>query len=554
MNYLRKIIYSTAIITVLLAACNTNELKELNVNPQAAPTIDVNFMLSSAQLGAASGGSGGDNRYIDWRTNIGVTSTAIQQLAALGGISNVGDKYQENAESFTAPWDFIYRDLKNLGEILRQTGPGGFAEGKNNNTRQAARVLRAFLFSRLTDYYGNIPYFEAIQAQEGVLFPKYDKQSAIYTDLLKELEEASAALKPIDPTDPISVAEGAAFGSADLYYNGDVASWKRWGYSLMLRLAMRVSNVDAAMANTYVTKAVAGGVFQSNGDNAIVPMAEGPSLWTNQNGISRAFIPGDGGEIANSFLSKTLIDFLKGPDTASTTDDDPRLMILSGGIGTWASENAWNPIVTDPLLQKGLPNGYDISQLKNLEGNPNLKPDSTYSRMNPNLLNRDEPYMLMNYGEVELLLAEAAQRGIGGLTAGDAEAHYNAGVKASMQMYGQKIAAADQIYGDASSTVTDAQVAAYLTARPYNAANGLEMIGQQLWVNLFLNWWEAWTEWRRTGFPKLVPTNYPGNVTGGTIPQKLRYPTSEAGGNPNFKTGASANDFTTKVWWAGGPE
>jgi hypothetical protein len=65
------------------------------------------------------------------------------------------------------------------------------------------------LFSRLTDYYGNIPYFEAIQAQEGVLFPKYDKQSTIYTDLLKELDEASAALKPVDPTDPISAAEGA---------------------------------------------------------------------------------------------------------------------------------------------------------------------------------------------------------------------------------------------------------------------------------------------------------------------------------------------------------
>jgi hypothetical protein len=77
---------------------------------------------------------------------------------------------------------------------------------------------------------------------------------------------------------------------------------------------------------------------------------------------------------SKSFISKTMIDFLKGPNIESTTDDDPRLMILSGGIGTWASENAWNPIVTDPLGQKGLPNGYDINQLKNLEGNQKLNP------------------------------------------------------------------------------------------------------------------------------------------------------------------------------------
>lgn len=546
MKYLRKILSSVTVTTLLVVTgCNTNELKEININPQAANTIDVNFLFSSAQLGAASGGSQGDNRYIDWRTNIGLASTAIQQLASTAGISNTGDKYQDNTETYTAPWDFIYRDIRNLGEILKQTGTGGYAEGKSNNTRQAARILRVFLFHRLTDYYGSIPYTEAVQASGGVFFPKYDKQQVIYTDLLKELDEASVAFGEADPD----------FSAADLYYKGDVAKWKKWGYSLMLRLAMRVSTADPGMANTYVAKAVAGGVFQSNADNVIVPMAEGPSMWTNQNGISRAFIPGDGGEIANCFLSKTLIDFLKGPDTASTADDDARLMILSGGIGTWQSEDKWNPIITDPLLQKGLPNGNDITRLRALEGNPKLNTDSTYSRLNPKLLDRDEPYMLMNYGEVELLLAEASERSIGGLTPATAQAHYNAGVTASMQMYDDIIIGADQVYGDPSFIVTDAQVTTYLAARPYGVEKpALEMIGQQLWVNHFLNWWEAWSEWRRTGLPVLVPTNYPGNVTGGTIPQRLRYPNAEVAGNANFKTSASANDYTTKVWWAGGPE
>lgn len=537
MKYLRKLIYKlAAIIIVFVSACNTNDLKELNINPQAANTIDVNFLLTSVQLGAASAGSLGDNRYIDWRTNIGMASTAIQELASIGSISNTGDKYLNNVETYTAPWDDTYQILKTAEEIIRQTGPGGFAEGQNNNTTQAARILKAFLFQRLTDCYGSIPYFEALQAQEGVFFPKYDKQKAIYEDLLKELDEATAAFAEAD--DP-------AFAAADIYYSGDIVKWKRWGYSLMLRFAMRISKVDADVANTYVAKAVAGGVFQSNDDNAIVPMAIGPSLWTNQNGISRAFIPGDGGEIADAFLSKTMVDFLKGPNVESAADDDPRLMIISGGIYSWTSEANFDPINVEPLAQKGMPNGKDVNMLKEIEGNPNLDPFATYSRMNPKLLDRDEPFMLMNFGETELLLAEASARSIGGLTPATAEEHYKTGVKASMQMY--------KIY-DPSFVVTDAQVNDYLAARPFATGTALEIIGTQLWLNHFLNWWEAWSEWRRTGFPVLIPTNYPGNVTGGQIPQRLKYPTSEVAGNPDFTTGSSANDYTTKLWWAGGPE
>src|SRR5687767_548450 len=178
MKYLKILIFFTAIGVVLHTSCNKDNLKNLNINPQALSTIDLNFLFTSAQLGAASGGSAGDNRYIDWRTNIGMASTAIQHLASTGSISNVGDKYLENFETNSAPFEFIYGDqLKHIGEILKQSGPGGFAEGQNENLRQATRILRAFLFHRLTDYYGSVPYFETMKASEGVFFPKYDKRS-----------------------------------------------------------------------------------------------------------------------------------------------------------------------------------------------------------------------------------------------------------------------------------------------------------------------------------------------------------------------------------------
>ena len=150
----------------------------------------------------------------------------------------------------------------------------------------------------------------------------------------------------------------------------------------------------------------------------------------------------------------------------------------------------------------------------------------------------------MNHAEVEFLLAEAVVRGIGGVTAGTAQSHYEAGVKSAMQMYTRF---------DATLAVDDAKVTAYLAARPFPgaAADQLKAIGTQMWVSKFMNWWEAWADWRRTQYPALTPTNYPGNVTGGQIPRKLRYPNQEIAVNAaNYEAGATLpNEPVTKVWW-----
>ncbi|HEY5744990.1 MAG TPA: SusD/RagB family nutrient-binding outer membrane lipoprotein [Chryseolinea sp.] len=538
MKQLHKYFLTVVLAAIFVAGCDTDSLHELNVSPQFVNELNLNFLFSSAQLGSAAGGSAGDNRYIDWRTNIGMCGYAIQQLANAGGGIAPGDKYMDNPETASAPFEFLFGDeLNNLAAILRQTDTGGYAEGKNLNLRQASRIMRAFLFHRLTDYYGSIPYSEALKGMDKLYFPKYDKQKDIYADLLKELDEASAALSESNPDE--------GFSDADLFFDGDIAKWKKFGYSLMLRLAMRISNVDAATAGTYVTKAVAGGVFESNDDNVWVQMDTGPSQWVNQNGISRAFFPGDGGQ--PTFLSNTFIDWLKGTNLNDKSDDDPRLMVLCGGIGDWVPPK-WDTLTTDPLKQKGMPNGYDAAGLQVYENAPKpVDQDVTYSKINPVMLDLDDPYMIMNYAEVEFLMAEAGERNLGGLSPGDAQLHFENGVKAAMQMY--------EPY-DESLTISDADVADYLATYPYagTTPEKLAMIGEQMWASKFLNWWEAWSDWRRTGFPVLVPVLYSGNVTGGTIPQRLKYPNAEVAGNPNFGGSTSPNLYTTKVWWAGGPE
>lgn len=528
------------VVLIILVGCNTKELLDINNNPQAKPTINLNFLFTNAQLSAASGGIDDHARQFNWKTNIGLCSYAIQHLAYLSQGIGPGDKYTEDFEASFVPFQYLYTGtLKNVNEILYQVDSGFAKEQDYNNLKQASRILKAFTFHRLTDYYGSVPYFNALKNHDGIFFPSYDKQKDIYIDLLKELDEATGAFTTARPD---------GFAEGDLFYNGDIDKWRRWGYSLMLRLAMRISNVDAATANTYVAKAVAGGVFTSNDDNVFVPMAIGPIRENNQNGLSRSFIPGDGGQ--STIMSKTFIDFLKGANPSSPADDDPRLMILCGGIGTWNSEDAWTPVNTNPGDQKGMPNGKDETMLRAIEGisaGANFNPNLIYSKINPKLLDRDEPYQIMNYAEVEFLLAEAAERSIGGLSPADAKSHYETGVKAAMQML---------VKYDASFLVTDTQVASYLETYPYGVTRpALEMIGDQLWVSQFLNWWEAWSNYRRTGYPNLVPTNYPGNITNGVIPTRLNYPTSEVSGNPNYEAGATQpNKWTTKVWWAGGPE
>jgi hypothetical protein len=390
------------------------------------------------------------------------------------------------------------------------------------NLHNAARVARIFAYHICTDIYGDVPYSEANKGyEERIFFPKYDHQGDIYMGMLQELSEAAAGFD----------TNADDMGAQDLIYKGDVNKWRKFAYSLMLRLAMRISNVDPTTAQLYISKAIEGGVFTGNADNAFIPMETGPDIRTNSNGISRTLTPGDGN--IPGILSNTLVDFMR-------DHDDPRLMIISSGIGYWGQEK-----ITDPDLQRGMPNGKDHATIRDYEGvTSSFLIDTTYSRINELLLDYDDPSLMQSYAEVELLLAEAA---VQGWHTGDPATHYNNGVRAGMQMY--------DIF-DPSFTVSDAEVDAYLAAHPYDPAKGLEMIGNQYWVATFLNFYETWANWRRTGYPLLTPVNYPGNDTGGTIPLRINYSTVEASNNFDNYNAASerigGDKMTTRVWWDDG--
>src|SRR5690606_26083174 len=134
------------------------------------------------------------------------------------------------------------------------------------NKLSIARIWRVWVYHRITDLFGDIPYSEAAKGATDKLYtPKYDEQSYIYMDMLKELDEAANAFDPALPS----------FDQADLIYGGDISKWKKFAYSMMLRLGMRLTKVDNATAKLWVQKAIAGGVIVKDEDVAFVQYLDG---------------------------------------------------------------------------------------------------------------------------------------------------------------------------------------------------------------------------------------------------------------------------------------
>ncbi len=488
---MKKTIY-ILLFALVLGACDEG-FDELNVDPTKPVQVDVRNKLTAAQGFLSS------QRYDNWRANLIYQSTMMQHFSTTAGYW-AGDKYTWNKGYASSLIDRYYGNvIKSVEDMLFQLAE----EEGPEEMRAITRILRVVAYARLTDLYGDIPYSEAGQAViSEILLPKYDAQSEIYPDLLKELEESAAALG----------TGTSGFGAADVMYNGDQGKWKKLANSMMLRLGLRLIKVDPAASQSWVTKAIAGGVMTSNDDIFYLQHDA-----DNRNGNGSTFLA-DG----NPRMSKTFIDFLQG---------DPRLPILAARRGDGS---------TAPVDLIGLPNGLDSQLLLDSTGEENT---DNYAEPNRGIITgEDAPMFFQTYAEVELMLAEAAERW--GLAGGDPEPHYNAGVRAAMKML--------EIYKP-EGAIADADIDAYLLANPFDAGNAIEQINTQYWAATFLNEYETFANWRRTGFPVLVPVNYPGNVTNATIPRRLTYSESEQSVNPDNYAAALAaqgpDELTTRVWW-----
>jgi hypothetical protein len=521
-------IIASAIMIMVFASCKKDLLKT-NTDPNAVSVnvFDPNNILTTTQL-FYTGST--DNAIEVEETEIQGAGCMIQHWASTSGYY-FGDKYLLSPGGWGSFFDHAYTyGVKNAVDLYTNTT----GKPQYKNLHQISRLMKALIFERITDVYGDVPYFQAGQAYtSSIYFPKYDKQKDIYTDLLKEVTQATDSLD-----------ENADKPIGDLFYSGQadqIAKWKRFGNTLLLRMAMRLTKIDPTTAQSYVTK-VKGLTMASNDDNAIVAHGTNDPLTVNR--IWRG-IGEDGAIQLDGQISNTFIDFLQ-------SNNDPRLSVLAyiyppdfqPGDDPGGGSSA-------PADQVGLPNGYDggntVHGIVNYPGY--LGSVSLYSRPSPIIFNATAPTLILTYAESELLLADAAYRW-GSHT--DAAAHYKNGVMAAITEL--------SAYGDAG-TISSADALAYYNAHPYVDASGLSMINTQFWAATFFNEYEAWSNWRRTsnstnpkGYPALNAVTYPGSQSPGAIPRRMEYSTVDKQVNSANYNAAVAqltggDKITSRMWW-----
>jgi hypothetical protein len=524
MKKIVQMIFTITTMVLVLVSCK-KDITDLNVDKNAATEMDMAYLVSNGTLRIAG-------EYENTRANMLYSATMIQHTASTAGYFS-GDRYLYSAQYSGAYMERHFTDvIRNFSQAIEKTK--GVADLVNINS--TAVILRAFDLHRMTDLYGDIPY---TQAGYGLVdgdknwFPKYESQKDVYAALVKDIKAARDKMS----------ASAKSMGTQDFIYGGDIAKWKKFANSLLMRIAMRMSNVDATGAAAVYKEAQASGAFTSNADNAHIKFATGPQ-GINRNGLNDGYW--------NTYkysrdckISKTFINWMK-------ANKDPRLMIVSGGIGSPDVASEWKTGVAD---QEGMPNGYTAANIAGALSTEKAaaykaltsQANRVFSMLNLKYLDWEDPYLLITYGEVELMNAEAALKGW--LTT-SAETHFNNGVKAAIQNWTNF---------DASFSRTTSEIDTYIAGRGFAAAsstNKLKLIGEEYWAATYLNDIESWSNWRRTGYPVLKPTNDPNRFEANEIPRRLIYWENEISSNPaNYKIAVDrmgGDKFMTKTWWDGG--
>jgi hypothetical protein len=488
-----------------LSACDSG-FDQLNTNKTAATSLNPLYLLNNSIVGASP-----------------VAGTLVYEIAIVQQIVSpnsgviAGGNFNQDVRGATQQnWIRFYLQVVRNAEDAVQLAKN---LPNRSNLLHMARIIRAHSYMVLTDSYGDIPYTEAGKGYlSQITTPKYDAQQAVYADIIKELGEASAAL---DATKAIE--------TGDVLYAGNVAKWKRFANSLLLRAGMRISAADATLAKATVEKAIAGGVILTNADNAVIRHDA-----NYLNDVGRLL---NSTEASNFYLTAPFVNFLK-------ASNDPRLgAIATRYVGAKSgAEQVASRKVNTADVQIGMPMGYDNSSITSQYTATNVTSFYEYSQLDRTRMGKSSaPAYLVTAGQTNLLMAEAILKN---WATGNAGTFFNDGVRAHMLQCGET---------DAASTISDAAITAYIMANPLKAGTELKQIGEQYWMASFLNGHEAFANFRRSDFPLLAPNNYPGKSIKGNFINRLTYPSSEQSVNKSNLDAAvarqGADDLDTKLWW-----
>lgn len=551
-----KVLAIASVFALGLTSCG--DFGDTNIDPEHLNegNVPVAMLFTNGQHQAL--GSDWDI----WRNSCIHASQWIQHMTSIQWWEDYGRYTWSDAYS-GAYWDTYSGDRGAMRDITTAYDTWKDQEGMSIDWN-IARVMRVYAFSKMTDLYGDIPYSQAGRPGE-YSYPEYDTQESIYKSMLAELDEAQANLN----------SGTAQMKSQDVYFQGDAASWKRFANSLMLRLAMRLVKVDEGTAKTYAAKALANGLITSNDEN--VKLDHPGGVTTNDS--AEPFAKINAHEDKEFFLSKTFVDIL-------VNTGDPRLSLIATvcenpDISVQSADYEYGD--SNPLIQQGLPSGgysngpsspYFIGQVDDRfdkevgniyhdePGDAGVHFKSRFSVPNRYTYSDPEaPTFIVTNAQTQLLLAEAAIRGY---VSGDAAAYFEAGIRAAMAQFSQFPSKGAASLADLwlNQVAVDAYVLTQKEAFEAADAEGKkELINIQYWINSFGDEYEAFANWRRSGYPVLQDSpfcvgtpNADGNSASKGIPRRFRYPTSEDQINTtNYQAAVSrlsgGDRFDSRVWW-----
>jgi hypothetical protein len=500
----RKFFFA-AVIALALGASSCRKFMNVNTNPNVSQTATVQTLLPAAELYVGSS-VGTDLQVIGsiWAQFWTQTPAASQYVLL--------EQYAPGQDQFSYAWQDLYSGAENFYQLYNLADTQ-----KKKQYKAIALLMQAYTFQVITDGWGDVPFKQALKGQFAnghMVNPMYDSQKVVYNGILAYIDSAKKL---------IGTGNAAGPGADDLIYGGDMAKWSRFANTLELKILLRMIYIDPLAPKKINTFYNSNPAFIGTGDDAKIAYgfntANKNPLYAEESSAALSGIQNLGG-------SKTCIDSMK------SNNDYREGVFYNPGAGI--AQGTYN--ISLPAGSYAIPSIY-------VGGDVN----------DPNQGSANAPVNLLTSWESYFLQAEAAVRGLGNNTGGDATLFYQ-GIKASFNYYDAAMMAtsgvsADSAYrvyinGDPTTAITPGHWAVYPAAG--NPETRLEYIITQKWFAMCGNQgFEAWTEWRRTGYPRFLVTP-PNSLIGKQQPKRFLYPTTESTVNANFP---GLKPLTFNVWW-----
>jgi len=516
---LYKIIGAVLVSVTTLSSCDKG-FQEINVDPINIISTKPEKLLAPAlvnTLGPAM------------MRNRNFNNELMQVTVAISDGDGAVFRYEYRSTFSDYLWNAWYIQLTNFKDVYSLAGK---PEMLNKSYQGISLVCQSWIYSMLTDTYGDIPYSKSNLGNSGVLEAPFDKQKDIYLDMFNKLEEANTLLS----------AGTTIVPSSDPVFNGDIAKWRKFCNSLYLRLLLRVSGksdvsaqVIAKIKEIVDTKSTTYPIMTNNADCATLK-------WSGTIGTDAYVSPYVNGVRAQDFRSPAIGSFFI--DHLSNWGD-PRIDIsvangyaVSGVNRLGISQGATGGF-------KGVPSGYAVGAGVVKEAYFYSYDQTSTGTLGVRSLQQSPlTGILMNYAEVQFILSEAAAKG---WISGSAETYYNTGIAAAINYWVPTF----------PTSISSQVVKDYITNADIDWDNTLPLDGKmeqihlQKYYALFLVDMEQWFEYRRTGHP-ILPKGA-GLRNGGVMPARMAYPVYVQSANPtNYQTAVAAQGpdvISTNVWW-----